>query len=128
MKCLNTDSKPARIPANFIKRDEPVVTVKGGVFESLGHNRAGQLLKFQDELTAVPATVLAEVSRKFEQKNIAQKIEDRRISIRKMFASVVYGLFDPALLTVRNRPGLFGNVSAIDRKAGDQFGNDTAQL
>src|SRR6266542_4000048 len=77
VKRLNTASKPLRLATHFVQRRKPVVNVKDGVLQSLGHDRSRGLLKLQNEIRVLGARFGIEVWRKTKEQHVAEKIEDR---------------------------------------------------
>ena len=47
-----------RLAAHFIERGQAIEEIKGRVLQSLGHDRPGALLKFQDEVHMLGARFL----------------------------------------------------------------------
>src|SRR5207237_10815862 len=76
VKWCRTDAELLRLCAQFVERGEAVVNVKHRVLYSLGHNRPGELLKFQCEMLVRRALFRWEIFREAQQQKIAQKIED----------------------------------------------------
>src|SRR4029077_4533749 len=85
-----------RLAAHFIQRRQPVVNVKHGVLEPLGHDRSRSLLKLQNEMHVLGARLGVEVWRKAKEQHIAKEIEDR--------------LFHGRIETLRCRDGAFDNL------------------
>src|SRR5438105_4047217 len=65
------------LAAHFVERGQTIVNVKHGVLETLRHNRAGELLKFEDEMHVFFAPLCIQVFRKPKKQNVPEKIEDR---------------------------------------------------
>src|SRR6267378_7965544 len=77
VKCLNTQAELLRFATHFVERGQTVVNVEYRVFESLRHDRPGELLEFEHEMHVLLARLRIEVFRKSEKQNVAEKIEDR---------------------------------------------------
>ena len=83
MKCFDPRSELLRFAAHFVQRRQPVENVKSRVLDSLGHDRAGVLLKFQNEMLVSRRGLLSSrFSGKPQQKQIAQEVEDRFFDAR----------------------------------------------
>ena len=54
VKDLRESAEFLRIPADFIKRNQPVVDIKNRILHALGHNRAGDLLESHRQSPASP--------------------------------------------------------------------------
>src|SRR5436309_300947 len=118
MKHINARPKLLRLAAHFVYCYEPVVNVKDCVLQSLGHDRSGGLLKFQNEMRVRGAFGSAKVRRETKEQHLAQIIEDRLVHSR--VAALGRGdcaLDNLSIFIVHRLIGL--EISAINRKAGD---------
>src|ERR1700733_9755643 len=114
-----------KLAADFIQGDQAVVTVESSVFETFGHNRTGELLKFHREgCDGVPVSGIMPLGNA-GQKDLAYEIEDAGISGRTSPFGRRDSAANVAHVFIRNFTGC--NVSAVDRKAGDHFRQSIAQ-
>ena len=115
MKLRNGDAAGAGICADFIEGQQTVITIESGIFQRLGHHRAGELLdlerKAANSRDAVSAATRGD---QVERENIAQEVEDIRICAEPVRARRIDGLDDdrPILPTRTGRR----NVGAVDRE------------
>src|ERR1700730_3449998 len=77
VKGVDTQAELFRLAAHFVERGQTVVNVEDRVFETLGHDRPGELLKFEHEMHVLFARLRIQVFRKTKKQNVAEKIEDR---------------------------------------------------
>ena len=73
MEFFDPHPETLRLAADFIQRRKPVIDVKNRVLEPLGHDRAGDLLKLQDEMHVLGAGRVVQIFRETEKQNIAQE-------------------------------------------------------
>ena len=75
-------TRGARIAADFVQGNQRIVDVEKCVFESFGHDRAGELLPSHGEREAVFALTGKEVRPVPDQQYVSKKIEHLRIQLR----------------------------------------------
>src|SRR5713101_791629 len=66
VKCVDTQAELLRLAAHFVERGQTVVNVEHRVFESLRHDRPGELLEFEHEIHVLFACLRIQVFRKPE--------------------------------------------------------------
>src|SRR6202165_461114 len=125
VKLRRCGSEPVKIAPDVIQRDQAVVTVKGGIFQTFSHYRAGELLEFHGEgcyrISVSGILSFGDAS----QKHLADEIEDAGISGPTSPGGQGDGAADVAYVTIRNSGG--ADVGAVNGKAGDHFGQCVAQ-
>src|SRR6266700_187884 len=126
VKRLGAQPELLWLAAHFVERGQTVVNVKHGVLETLRHNRAGALLKFEDEMHMLFAPLCIQVLRKSKKQNVAEKIEGRFLHRR----IAAFGRGDCAL----NYLSIFfahrmagGEISPINREAGDRLSHGAGE-
>src|SRR4051794_41526754 len=82
MELLDRAAEALRLAPDLIQRGETIVDIKDRILEPFRHDRAGSLLKLQDELSVGHARFVVEVLRKTEEQYVAQIIEDRFLDPR----------------------------------------------
>src|SRR6202162_5534871 len=125
MKLGRGDSKPAKIAANVVQRNQPVVSVKGRVFQAFRHYRARELLEFHrksgDCVSVSGIVPFSDAS----EKRLANEIEDARVGGGTAQFCRIDGDTDVAQIWVRHAGG--SDMSAVHGKAGDHLGERVAQ-
>ena len=82
--------------ADLVARDEPVEAIERGVFEALGHYRAGELLRPQDELQALFAAGRRGSSARSGVSASSRNCEGFGIEVRPPAARRLYSVGDAA--------------------------------
>src|SRR5579864_8847530 len=125
MEILDADTEFAGISADLIQRNEAVIAVEGGVFDSLRHDGSRHLLEFHGEAgdsAFVPARFTAV---NVEQQDAANEIKDAQIGRSASFSSRSDCLL--YILAVLGGDFAVGNVGAIHGKACNDFAQRAPQ-
>src|SRR6185312_927907 len=115
MELLRRGPKSQWIPADIVQRDQPVIAIKTGVFNSLGHQSAGVLLELHrkmDDRALIKLRVSVALA---GQEYFPDKVIDRSFSRTALFFGAVYRFIDVS--TVAFRHCLSSHVSPINREA-----------
>src|SRR5690349_11380468 len=76
MERFNSRTEPLRFPSDFVQGGKPIEGVESRVFDSLGHDRTGVLLKLEHEMGMFGLRFVLEVFGETEQQQVAQKVEN----------------------------------------------------
>ena len=126
MKRLNAQPKELRFAADFVQRGQSVINIKHRVLESLGHDRAGELLKLEHEMRVRGALLLIEVFRKTKEQKIAQKIKDRFLDRGIAPFCRRHRALDHRAIFLAHRFARL-EISAINRETGNCFAHRARQ-
>ncbi len=118
VKSFHAQSEALRFAADFVQRGQPVVDVKSGILQPLGHDRPGCLLEFQDEMDVLFAGFVVEVFRETEEQDVAQEIEDRFFERRVAPLGRSDRALDHGAIGFAHRAAR-REVGSINRKTGD---------
>src|SRR5262249_1112356 len=120
VKRIDAETKLLRFAADFIERRETVVNVEHRVFETLGHDRSGELLKLQDEMDVLLARLRIQIFREPKKQNVAKEIEDRFLYRRITALGGSDRALDHLAIFVAHRLAR-REIGPINRKTGDCF-------
>ena len=82
MKLRRRAPEMLRFASDFIERRQPVIDIKGGILEPLGHDRPGALLEFKHEIHVQLAFRRIDIRRKFHEQYITQKFKNGALHAR----------------------------------------------
>ncbi len=123
MKLLDRRAESCGIAANLVERCERHVPVEARVFDALGLNGHGELLKLHRELPPDPHLLVLLVP--LGEQHAAQEQEQRARHHRVTAARPIDGEVNP--FAVHGGKAGRADVGAIDGKAGHHFDNRLAQ-
>ena len=126
MELLDAQPELLRLAAHFVERSQTIVNVEHRVLESLGHDRAGSLLKLEHEMRVRLARWLIEILRKSEEQNVAQKIEDGFFDRRITSLSRGDCALDHLSILLAHRLAR-REISSINRKTRDRLLDGAAE-
>ena len=107
MEFFDAETELLRLAADFVQRRQPVVNIEGGILESLRHDRAGALLKFQNKMHVLGAGFVVQILRETKKQNVAQEIKDRFFDRRIAPFRRGHGAFnDGAIFSLTGGPGV----------------------
>ena len=128
VKFAGADAEEARIAADFVEGNQPMVPIECGIFEALGHGGTGELLKFENEPAAITTGLIAQISRKIQREKVANKVERSAIQVGRMFLRLRESVLNPRLLHSGNGARLLRDVGAINREENDHLAERAPQL
>src|SRR5262245_46597298 len=79
VECRDRCAKATRIAADLIERYEPHIAVESRIFVSLGHHRAGHLLKMHRHPQHLGRPQVRSAVPRTARQNLVKKIENARV-------------------------------------------------
>ncbi len=125
MKLRVGDTKNARIAADLVQRNQPVVDIKTGILHALRHHRAGELLHVHGENAHAALIGLALALTQRGEHGGTHKIKHTQVGGLSAFTRFDNGGLNVMLINFRNR--LLGDVGSIHRKTGHHLHQGIAQ-
>src|SRR5260370_19181522 len=126
MKGFDRDATRGWIAADFVQRSERIKPVERGVFESFRHHRAGELLDAQSKVEPFRAPgfvqALGMIQQQHRRKEVEGEFAERGVSA---LGGIDRGHYVAAILAAHRT--FEGYVRAINRKAGNYFGQHSAE-
>ena len=120
VKCVDPASKRARVTADLVERNQPVVAVERGVLHALGHHRRRELLKARGEL-------FLELAAAIQQQHVGDQRQQLTVDIRPPPARLLHCVsnFSAVLLA---RAGTNGHVRPVNAEPGPYLGHGLPHL
>ena len=126
VKFFQRGGAAGRVVPHLVERHQRAVAVKGGVFDPLGHHRAGGLLESAHE--QVPFLLFGLVRRggSCSSEHVANEVEHGGVDGRVAVFGLGHGAANK--LPVLLRDAVLVDIGAIDRKAGEDLAERASQL
>ena len=121
---VDRDAEYVGFAADFVQRDQPLVTVIGGVLDALGRHRRRVLLQSLRERAVAAQQLGRRARRQIAEQHAADEVEHARVGGTTTSPRAADR---PVDVTAVLRARLLDHVGAVDGEAGDDFGQCQAQ-
>ena len=125
MKLFRSDAEAKWIPANFVKRDQAVVTVEAGIFESFRQQGTGVLLESHCEMAHRTLIVLRPSIQSAGQKNLTNEVIHGRLHSLAFRFRAAHSLIDVG--AIAGGDVLLSHIGPVHGETSHDFGKRIAQ-